>query len=57
MHLLQVMSSIGKREVDRLLDEQVAEGKPAELEISCRFCNQRYVYSKQELEGMEFAKE
>lgn len=52
-----VMSSIGKREVERLLDEQVAEGKPAELEISCRFCNQRYVYSKEELMGMEFAKE
>lgn len=51
-----VMSSIGKREVERLLAEQVAEGKSPELEIVCRFCNQRYVYTQQELEGMDFAK-
>ncbi len=51
-----VMRSIGRREVDRLLAEQVADGKPAELEIACRFCNQRYIYTKQELEGMDFAK-
>ena len=51
-----VMRSVGKREVDRLLAEQVADGKPEELEIACRFCNHRYVYSKEELEGMDFAK-
>ena len=50
-----VMRSIGKREVDRLLSEQVADGKPEELEITCRFCNQHYVYTKTELEGMDFA--
>ncbi len=51
-----VMRSIGKKEVERLLSEQVADGKPEELEITCRFCNQRYVYTKAELEGMDFAK-
>ena len=50
-----VMRSIGKREVDRLLSEQVADGKPEELDITCRFCNQHYVYTKTELEGMDFA--
>ncbi len=51
-----VMHSIGRREVNRLLAEQVADGKPAELEITCRFCNTHYVYSKDELEKMDFAK-
>ena len=50
------MRSIGRREVNRLLAEQVADGKPEELEISCRFCNTHYVYSKDELEKMDFAK-
>ena len=51
-----VMRSIGRREVNRLLAEQVADGKPAELEISCRFCNTHYTYSKEELSNMDFAK-
>ncbi len=51
-----VMRSIGRREVNRLLSEQVADGKPEELEISCRFCNTHYVYSKDELSKMDFAK-
>lgn len=51
-----VMRSIGRREVNRLLAEQVADGKPEELEISCRFCNTHYVYRKDELEKMDFAK-
>ncbi len=51
-----VMRSIGRREVNRLLSEQVADGKPEELEISCRFCNTHYVYSKDELAKMDYAK-
>ncbi len=52
-----VMRSLGRRQVSRLLAEQVAEGKPEELEIGCRFCNRRYVYAKAELDGMDFAQE
>ena len=51
-----VMRSLGRRQVEDLLAEQVAEGKPEELEIVCRFCNTRYVYKKEELDGMDFAK-
>ena len=40
-----------------LLAEQVAEGKSEELEIVCRFCNTRYRYSKEELAGLDYAKE
>ena len=52
-----VMRSVGRREVMRLLDEQVADGKPAELDMTCRFCSKRYTYSKDELDGMDYAKE
>ena len=52
-----VMRSLGRKQVNDLLAEQVAEGKPEELEIVCRFCNTRYRYSKEELAGLDFAKE
>ena len=52
-----VMQSLGRKQVNQLLAEQVAEGKPAELEICCRFCNTRYTYTKEELDSMDFAKE
>ena len=51
-----VMRSLGRRQVENLLAEQVAEGKPAELEIGCRFCNRKYVYKKDELDTMDYAK-
>ena len=52
-----VMASLGRKQVMDLLAEQVAEGKPEELEIVCRFCNTRYRYSKEELAGLDYAKE
>jgi redox-regulated HSP33 family molecular chaperone len=52
-----VMRSLGRKQVNDLLAEQVAEGKPAELEICCRFCNTRYTYKKAELDCMDFVKE
>ncbi len=51
-----VMRSLGRRQVEGLLAEQVAEGKPEELEIGCKFCNRRYVYPKAELDGLDYAK-
>ncbi len=52
-----VMQSLGRRQVNDLLAEQVAEGKPAELEIHCRFCNEHYVYTADELAGLDYAKD
>ncbi len=51
-----VMRSLGRRQVESLLAEQVAEGKPEELEIGCKFCNRKYVYQKDELDGLDYAK-
>ena len=52
-----VIRSLGRRQVNELLAEQVAEGKREELEINCRFCGKHYVYGKEELAGMDYAKE
>ena len=51
-----VIQSLGRSQVEKLLAEQVADGKPEELEINCRFCNSHYTYNRAELEGMDYAK-
>ena len=43
--------SLGKKEVENMLNEQEAEGKPRELTAICRFCNSEYTYSEKELLG------
>ena len=41
--------SLGEKEIKRMLAEQVAEGKPEELEVHCRFCGANYKFDKKEL--------
>lgn len=41
--------SLGKAEILKMLDEQVAEGKPRELTAICRFCNSEYTFTEKEL--------
>lgn len=43
------IKSLGKSEILKMLDEQVAEGKPRELTAVCRFCNSEYTFSEEEL--------
>ena len=45
------IKSLGKAEILRMLDEQVAEGKPRELTAICRFCNSEYTYTEKNLLG------
>lgn len=45
----QALISIGKTDLEKLFAEQVAEGKPEELEIVCRFCNSRYTFKPNDL--------
>ena len=41
--------SIGKTDLEKLFAEQIAEGKPEELEIVCRFCNSKYTFTPGDL--------
>ena len=45
----KAMKSISKKDLREMLDEQIAEGKPEELEIQCKFCNSRYIFKPEEL--------
>lgn len=45
------LRSVGKAELDRMLEEQKAEGKPEELEVSCHFCENKYIFTKADIEG------
>ena len=33
----------------KFIDEQIAEGKPEELEVECRFCNSKYSFTPADL--------
>ena len=45
----QALVSIGKTDLEKLFAEQIAEGKPEELEIVCRFCNSKYTFKPNDL--------
>ncbi len=44
--------SLGKSEAESLLREQIAEGKPDEIELCCRFCGSKYVFTHSEIDEM-----
>lgn len=43
------LKSIGEADLRKLFEEQLAEGKPEELEIICRFCNSKYTFTPEDL--------
>ena len=45
----RAMKSIDPKELRNMFDEQIAEGKPEELEIKCRFCNSKYTFKPEDL--------
>ena len=45
----KALKAIEPKELRRMLDEQVAEGKPEELEVECRFCNSKYTFTPEDL--------
>lgn len=49
--MLSAVRRIGKDEIGRMLDEEVAEGHDRSLEVSCRFCNASYRFGEAELLG------
>lgn len=47
--ILAAIRSLGEKEIQKMLAEQVAEGKAEELEVNCHFCGNCYRFSKKEL--------
>ena len=48
----KALITLGKEELLQLLEEQTAEGKPARLEINCRFCDKKQYYNRDDIEKM-----
>ena len=46
------LRSLSKEKLYELLAEQVAEGKPEQLEVNCRFCNENRVYDKKAIDKL-----
>lgn len=43
------LRSVGQKELERMLSEQVAEGKAEELEVCCHFCENKYIFTKADI--------
>jgi len=50
--MLGAIVALGQKQIEDMLHEQVAEGKAEELEVACRFCNKKHVFSAEELRGL-----
>ncbi len=46
----RALRSLSPEELRRLYNEQIAEGKPEELTVECRFCNSKYSFKPSDLE-------
>ena len=46
------LHALGRDELERMLAEQRAEGKPDELEVNCHFCGASYHFPRAELEAL-----
>ena len=44
--------TLGKKELEKMLAEQVAEGKGEELEVCCRFCGRKERFDRKDVERM-----
>ena len=45
----KALRSLGEKDLRKLFEEQVAEGKPEELEVECRFCNSKYSFKPEDV--------
>ena len=46
----RALITLGENDLKGLLDEQEAEGKPRELEVKCRFCTRKEVFTEADIE-------
>ncbi len=48
----KALITLGKVELEKMLEEQVAEGKKRELEVCCRFCGRKEIFTPADIEKM-----
>ncbi len=48
----KALITLGKGELEQMLREQVAEGKAEELEVGCRFCGRKEIFTPADIEKM-----
>lgn len=48
----KALISLGKPELEKMLAEQLAEGKADELEVACRFCDKKHIFTRSDIEKM-----
>ena len=48
----RALISLGKPELEKMLVEQLAEGKEEHLEVNCRFCNKKHCFTREDIEKM-----
>jgi molecular chaperone Hsp33 len=48
----RALITLGERDLRKMLAEQVAEGKREELEVNCRFCGRKEIFTKADIEKM-----
>ena len=48
----RALITLGKPELLKMLDEQIAEGQPERLTVNCRFCDKKQYFNRQDIEGM-----
>ncbi len=48
----KALITLGKEDLLKLLEEQQADGKSDKLEVTCRFCDQKQYYNRNDIENM-----
>lgn len=48
----KALITLGRNDLMHLIDEQIAEGKPARLEVNCRFCDKKQYFNRDDIEKM-----
>lgn len=48
----RALITLGERDLEKMLAEQVAEGKPEELEVGCRFCGRKEIFTREDIAKM-----
>ena len=46
----RALITLGEKDLRSMLDEQEAEGKPRELEVKCRFCTRKEIFTESDIE-------